>query len=281
MSFGRLRRDEQVFFLNTQKILGIQSIRGGYSNNRVPLLHLGMVGVSGLARGPQISQFVLSALSITSDPFIHFSGNSGFNGSIVRSVSSTGQNFSFTSGFLTNYSLRASVGRIPEYTADIAVFGNIGKFITSESAQFASNLNTIAASSFTTPNIQISGPNSLNLTLDEFNTNRVLSFDLNLSIPRTAVYALGSRNTIDVQRLVPMEITFKALIEGDNYSPRKMRDFPGTDVVQTIGVQVRENNSDVPINTYTFPNMKLENENYSSEVDGNVSINLEYKGYIV
>lgn len=281
MAYGRIRREEQRFFVQTREVLGIQSIRGSYSFNRVPLKHLGMHDVSGMVRGPQISQILIAGTVVTEDQFLAWTGNSGFNGYIVRSSTNTGENYSFTSGYLTNYNSRCSIGQIPQYSAEISVFGNIGRFLTSESTQVASNLADIVASATTPASLSIAGPGTIAINLDEFTSNRVLSYDLNLTIPRNASYCLGQRTPLDVQRIVPMEIDFRFTLDADTYVPRTMRNFPGTEVVQNLSLILRQYNSSYAIMSFSFNNMKLQEESYSSEINNNVNISLLYKGYAI
>lgn len=279
MAYQRIKREEQLLYLNNRQVLGVQSVRGNYGIPRSPLKHLGMGGISGIARGPQIGQFTIAGLVATEDQFLSWTGDSGFNAYVVRSATNTGENYSATSGFMTHYSSRCAVGQIPQYTVDVAVFGNLGRFLTSESTQVSSDLADIKNAVASPATLNVAGPGTITLSLNEFTTNRVMSYDLSIATPRSASYALGSRNPIQVTKIEPMEVQMRIAVEADTYVPRKMRDFPCTEVEQNLTLNIRNFNSSLNIMSFAFSGMKLEEESYSVEAEGNVAVNLMYRGY--
>lgn len=284
MSFGRLRREDQRFFLNGQEVRGIQAIREGYGVNRVPLKHLGMVGVSGMPRGPQVGEISINSLVLGDDPWINFTGASGFNGYIVRSTSNTGENFSFTSGYLTSYSFRAGIGQIPQISIGITVFGNMGRFNEGESTTVSGHLSGVASGNFSIPVLRVAGPNTMELDLLEADSNRMTSCALDINVPRNAVYALGSRTPFEVATTFPIEIAIRAEIEPDPYIPRKMKNYPNVtssdDVIQDVTLTVKDyEKADQIIFQRTFPGMQLEEENWSADADSNATVSLVFRKY--
>jgi phosphodiesterase/alkaline phosphatase D-like protein len=276
---SRLRRENQHFFINNSEVSGVQSIQADYSNNLFPIKFLGMDCVAMAPRGVQVGQVSVNTWLITKDPFIAYTGTNGFNGYIIKERGRTAENFSFTSGYITNYHLSCSVGSIPEVSVGIDVLGNIGRIPTNESAQTAQNFYNIDNPSPELP-LKITGPGNIELNFDEFTTNRVMSLDLNIAIQRNPIYILGSREPENVEINYPVEVTCAFQVEIDDYEPRNLRNFPCEPTIKNFNVKLKEYITDDEIMSITFNDMFLISESYGTSVDGNTIMNLVYRTYI-
>ena len=275
-----LRKEKQKFFLNTTEMAGIQSLQGGYENQASPMKFLGMGVPVMVPGGKQVGNFSLNALVIDSDRFLSFTGNAGFNGYILKSRTDTNQNFSFTSGYLTSYESRASVGSIPEVSVNFSAFGNVGYLISSEpSANVSSDFSTIAAGS-TSLTPQIAGPGSITLSLSDFTSNRVLSYNLNIDCPRNPIYPLGTKYPTAVEINWPITVSLNLQYAVNTYVARNLRDFPNNQKIENLVLTLKTFDTDATITTYRFNEMSLIKESYNIGTEGHAVIDATYKVYL-
>jgi hypothetical protein len=136
----------------------------------------------------------------------------------------------------------------------------------------------------TTPHdteLKIAGYNSISINLDEFNTNRVLSYSLDIQTPRTPVYAFNDKSPSEVVSDSPLDVTMQFSIEVDDYKIKNMRFIPEETVFKDVSLIINENNSTSNIQTFSFSDMILVSEQYSADSNSNVQINFTMKGAIL
>lgn len=274
------KRENQHFFLNTTEIFGIQNIEASYSQNVFPLKFIGMGKPVMVPDGPLKSQCNLECLAINSDPFIRLTGNTGFNGYIVKGRDNTNENFSFTSGYLTSYNSKCSIGEIPQIGAAFTVFGNMGRLNSGESSYVSGQLATISGGS-SSLSMAVAGPGSITLNLDDFLTNRVLSYDLSINVNRNAIYPLGTRAPTAVEINYPIEILVNFQFAMNDYVPQNLYSFPLTPKVKNLSLVLRAFDTNNLITSYVFNDLFLTDESQSAGTDGSSAvINASYRGYI-
>lgn len=276
---GRLTHGEQRFFLNQQEIPGIQTFNANYDISAQFLKYIGVKDKNLVPRGAQIGSFSLSTLLISDDYWINYTGKDGFNGYLLVDKSNLAQNFSFTSGYLSSYTSRGSIGQIPQVEVNGSVFGNMGRFASSESSQVTADYGAIP-STYPTGVLKIPGPGSISISIEDFISNRVQSYELNISIPRNPVYSLGQRNPYCVEINYPIELTADFTVEIFDYTGIKMQNFPLTPKVKDLTLGVYDYNTFQPISVFNFGGMTLVSEKYSAGISSNSTIQLTYKSYL-
>ncbi len=129
----RLTKNEQILFLNSSRLGGLQSC--SFDNNfpYTEIRYMGMQSIPYAYDGNRVGTLGVSKLLGDKDYLWNMTG-SGFNGFLLTSYNNTNQNIGFTSGYLTNYSFRANLGQIPEIEAQITYFGDFGGLSTLESS---------------------------------------------------------------------------------------------------------------------------------------------------
>src|SRR3990167_3693593 len=232
---SRVRREEQRLFINRSEIHGIQAINANWDNNLTVLKYLGARCAQIIPGGAGQSNFTISTFVIDYDPFLNLTGNSGINGYIIRSKTDTTNNYGFTSGYLTSYRSKCSIGEIPQIEAGFTVYGRAGRILSTDAPEVAGDLASFATydSNFY-PNI--AGPGSILLNLGEFSGNRLQSYDFSFNIQRQPQYILGQRMPNRVEINYPIELNFSFVFEADSYIPRRMFDFPCSPQVQPIEI---------------------------------------------
>lgn len=280
---GRLGKDKQLLYINNSLVTGVQSIQGNFQSSlkRVNFLGMAQQDIAEVNAGAQVGAFSIEALAIANDTLIQFTGEAAFNGYVINDLYDMSKNYSFTSGYLTSYSSTASVDSIPQINAEISVLGNIGKISPTESAQVISDFAAIpsgaAGSSY---NIVDAG--NIAIGLSDFNTNSILSYNLQIDVERNVIYGLGSRHPLEVKINYPIEAKCSFTFEIDDYTLRNMRQSPCSEKVENLTIDLNEyQNSGNAIIAYSFSGMTLISESYNANVDDNTTIvNATYRGYL-
>lgn len=275
---SRFTREEQHFFINNIEIPGVQSAEIEYRTNSAPLNFIGMTGVSRIPTGPPQGNARVNAILITTDQFLPLTGNYGINGYIFKDLSTTGDNFGFVSGYLTSYASTCSIGQIPQIAADIQVFGNAGRIPSSEAASVVSNFNNIINHTSVLP-LKIANPNSIELSLNDFNTNRVQSYSVNINVPREPNYILGQRYPESVNINYPIEFLVDFTIDYNDYIAKNSFNFPLNERNENITITLKDLETNENITNYGFSGMQLISERYAAGVDGSVKLTMQYQGF--
>jgi len=265
-----VQRDQQRFFIGTTEIPGVQSVRAEYTNNASLVKYLGLAKYKHIPRGPQLANISLSSLLISDDLLIGKTGEAGFNGSIVKKDGT--QSVGFTSGYLTSYSSRYSYGSLPQIDAGITVLDNLNQPQTIGEHQAI----TGAASNLI---LKIPGPGCLTLNIDEFSTNRVVSYDISIQCARNPVYNLGSVYPAFVELITPLEITCAFQVEINDYQMKSFRRYPFNENVQNLSLTVKTFDTDEQIINYTFNDLFMIGEAYETTVNGNAGVSVQYKAF--
>jgi len=274
----RYRRENQYVFLNSGQIPGIQSISMENDFGTSPVTFIGLNYINLAPNQPQEGRIRIERLIIDgTDHFKPFTGNSGFNMYILKDQHNPTDNYGFTSGYIINYSTKCSLGQIPSSEIGIISFGNLGMIPSGESADTSGQFINIQTSS-EIRNPTIPGPGSAVLTLNnDFNVNRLLSYDINIAIDRKGIYPLGTRYPISVETNYPIDINVSFTFDLANYSGYTIRDFPGNPKTGNLILQINNFNNAGLIQDFRFTGVTLVNESYATNVDGNVIVNARYR----
>jgi len=205
----RYRRENQYVFLNSGQIPGIQSVTLENDFGAFPVNYIGAnytymhLAPNAVQEGRiRVDRLIIDG----TDHFKPFTGQSGFNLFILKDRNEPVDNYGFTSGYITNYTTRCSLGQIPRTEIGIISYGNLGKIPSGESTDTAAQFINIQTST-ETKNLKIPGPGSVSLTLNnDFNINRLLSYDLSVNIDRRGIYALGDRYPVSIETNYPIDV---------------------------------------------------------------------------
>jgi len=272
------KRENQRFFLNTKEVFGIQDIVLNYQQNLIPLKFIGMGEPVIVPNGPIQGQCNVETSVVNADDYLYLTGHTGFNGYLVKSRTENTENFAFVSGYLTNYNSSCSIGDIPTVGLSFVVFGNIGRLTASESAQVSTQLTQInnGSSSF---DHAIAGPGSITLNLNDFTTNRVLSYDLNVNVNRNAIYPLGTRIPSAVEINYPIEVILGFDFAVNNYTPSNLYKSPLTPRVENVQLTLKNYKTNATLLSYNFQELFLISESYRASTEGHSIVSATYRAY--
>lgn len=297
----RLRRENQRFFLSSTEVRGTQSVQMSYAAPSIPLKHIGQTGVyPEIANGPYLGNFSTSTLFVNNDPYITYTGDNLANGYLHETeegkpTSEDTIDIAFTSGVLTSYSFQCSIGAIPSISAEFAVFGNMGPLTMSNanSDQFNNEINAQTTSTSAADNgkdftLQIADPRSIQISMNDFETNRVNSFSVDINVSRRPIYGLGDSTPIKICRDFPISVECSFQIDLDSHDMRSktgyeykaLRDFPCSPNLENLTLQLFDHNTDGLLQTYSFTDLLLVSQSHGANIDGNVVASLTYRALI-
>ncbi|RTL01804.1 MAG: hypothetical protein EKK57_03620 [Proteobacteria bacterium] len=149
-------KNNQLVFLNSSKICGVQSVSLSYVKPLRPFSYVGVKSaVPYVYQGEKITSITIDKLLIDKDFFWSYTGNVPINGCILKSTQFTNTNVSFISGYLTSYVLNCQLGQIPQISVQIESRYDAGSLSGIESNDLKSNLYCISKTPFDTNYISI------------------------------------------------------------------------------------------------------------------------------
>jgi hypothetical protein len=274
---GRIRREAEKLTINGTGIQGVQSMSAQYSSVAAsPLLNLGIDTVRYAPEGPQTARLevntiltnVLPAGTAGSlDVMQNFTGDLPFSGVIDYGD----KQLYFTDAYLETYGVSCSVGEIPNSVTTSIIYGGFG------TGQFPA----WAQSSVTNPALNITSYNSMEINLDEFKTNRVSSFSVEVATPRVPIYTVGLDIPTGVIAGTPVEVNVNFNLEIDDYEIKNMRFVPDETIFRNTTITLNKNNSTTPLLEYSFDNMLLTSESFSAGQDSNAGVNFNLRTFIL
>lgn len=113
-------------------------------------------------------------------------------------------------------------------------------------------------------------------------TNRVQSFNYNLSIPREPIYAVGKDRPVQVSTIPPYQITANIVLHIDDYEAKNIFDYliqPPQPHEKDLFILVQNSDKTSTIGKYNIPNARLVAENISAAADSQLEISLTYRGF--
>ena len=284
--FGRIKSDNQLFFLNTGMLFGVQSYSLKNNFGAYPIKNAGF-GNNTFTQSVNSDQYAdldIQSYLIGYDYFISQTGLQPFNCFILNSNKNllNPPPYSLVSGYLNSYSIQFTPNQIPQTSANIRFFNNAGYINTGylDSNSYLQLLN-IQSNSYVNFNNLITNTNYINLTLNESISNRITNFVFKLDYNRIPIYYVGSRTPQRVEFVPPVVVSCSFTFDADpSFSGSYLSSFPNNQNQQLIEVDVYTNITDYPVFSYQFFNMTMIDEKPSMNVDGNLSITRNYVGQL-
>lgn len=289
LPFNVKGQETERFVLNNSEIPGVQSINLEYSLPLNPFTYLGAQETKFELNNKQVGNVNISNLIVSDDYFIEYTGSYGFNGYIlenrpldrIRKEVSKSYDVNlngFISGYMTNYNQSCTIGEIPRTNIDIVVFKHLGLLNTKKIKEANDNyVGGILNQNINNKIAYIPNYFSIDLNLEEIQTNQILSYSFDISIPRESIYVPGKRfpvSIINPSKLLEVNFTIEALIndlqminlsEGLIYNKQ-----------QNISLSLKDLKTNNTIKNYSFDNMVLSQFNKNSSVGNLNSATLIY-----
>lgn len=306
----KLEKDNQYVYLDSLRLKGVQNVSASYQKNISLVNYFGNNEIIQVPNGEPNGQCSINSLYLTSDPYIQYTGNTGSNFYLLRSQTGEDYDFSFSSGYMVSYSQQCGIGEIPSISTNWQVFGNIGTlsryrtYITNESGSYIlaedgryltldgiatteaesqdyfDSLNDILTGNESTLADNIVGYNSIGLSLSNFSTNRVQQYSFSIQTPRIPKYVLGQVRPKYVLPSSPIQIDLNVQYEIDRFELDSMRQDPCNPTSEDITITAKNYETKNTILSYSFSDMKLVSEDYSSNTESYVTVNSTYRTFL-
>lgn len=261
--FGSRLNDEVNINIAGSELSGISSVDFSYSNTANILKPLGSKkGLTTVGGGTQ-QKVSISRHLIYDDPVLDYTGASSMTGNIRYNNSS----YSFSSGYLTNYSVNCAVGSVPKVNASLIVLDELTSS-SQESSEVGSSIS----------NIYIPSQGSISITCDNSTTNRVIGFDYSITANRKPHFSIGQESAVDIELMPPLEYAVQVQIEVDESQPQNAFNFLTNRENKTLSFDIDGRDGD-DIQALTVPNATLVSESLSASDNGSAILNLNYIGH--
>ena len=279
MENSRIRREYSHFFLNYTEISGIQSCGLDFQSPVVPISHIGLTNPIVSTNGVRRGSCSISYIPLHADQFLFYTtGNSGFAGHLLPSQTDTGNGYSFTSAYVTSYSSRCSIDSLPEIEVNLDILGNLGR-LDSSTSEIISNWNGITGQTGVAQH-KLASFASIDLLFDGIENNRVINYDLNISTERNPVYPLNTSIPSFVDINYPISVVLNLSLDVNDYAPSALQDYPCKSRVNNLVLALKDHQTYEEYLRYSFNDLILVGQNYTTNTNGNVNLNLQYKTYI-
>jgi len=276
---GRIRREAEEITINGSGIQGVQSISTQYESVVRPLNNLGITEIQYAPQGAQTASLQVNTLlthtllsgdntSYTSvDLMQNFTGDIPFSGILYYGT----ERIYFTQTYLETYSISCAIGEIPQSSTTSVVFGDFG----------TGSFGAWEQSSATAEGLNVTSYNSMEVNLDEFTTNRMSSFSVDIATPRIPIYTLNADKPTKVIAGTPIEVNVNFSLDVDDYEIKNMRFVPDETVFRNATITLKKNNSDTTLLSYSFDNMLLTSESFQGAANSNAVANFNLRSFIL
>lgn len=260
---NRTTFDDQHLYINNYEVSGVIGVKGNFDTQ---YQNINIIGNKLLTtfEGNSSRKFSITRQLINSDPLKSFitseSPVSGF-------VSYNSKSYGFEKGYITNYSASCSVGETVKIETQFEVYGNIGGGITT-------SINTPVSNYIYVPSY-----GGINISANEWTSNRILSFTYTAKPERIAAYGLGvGIKPIECFLKKPIELELSFEIGLDDYETSNIDSLICSPNTQNITVYLKSCNG-TTIESFTLTNATLVSNSYQSSIDSEATINLTFKAY--
>ena len=262
MAYGIVSNYENKFYIQTQEILGIESININYTNSPIVNKFLGSENGVTTINGPVQQKVSLSRNLIYKDNLLDYTGTAP----IVGSLNYDGKFYGFQKGYLDEYMISCAVGNIPKTTVNMTIYDEMTN---------AKN----AAGSTATPTIYIPRQGNISITCDNATTNRVVGFDFAIKTFRKPIYSIGSKIPIQVLTMPILEYSATVQIDVDDAFLKNSYTFLNIRQNKNLSFSITSRDGLEVIQSLVMPNASLAGESLSSDTDGGIKLTLNYIGH--
>jgi len=276
---GRIRREAEKITINGSGIQGVQSINAQYESVARPLDNLGVTEIQYAPQGGQTASLQLNTLlinpleaaysgSFSLDVMQNFTGDIPFSGIIDYGA----EKIYFSQGYLETYSVSCGIGEIPQTSTTSIIYGDFGTGVLF--SEYAQGVPLI-------PSLNIPSYSSMEVNLDEFSSNRMTSFSVDIATPRVPIYTLNADKPAKVIAGTPIEVNVNFSLDVDDYKIKNMRLVPDETIFKNTTITLKKNNSDTTLLSYSFDNMLLTSESFQGGAGSNATANFNLRSFIL
>ena len=253
--------ENQNFYINDSLISGVQDLSISYDNKINPSVSIESDSQNYFISTPIVANLDLNYILSSNDPFIAYTGSNSFSGKIEYG----NKFFTFSSGYLSNYSIKYTLNGYPKVNVRSLVFGELGN--TSGTFSYRPKLMN---------NLNISDPCYVDLDLGEANFNRLESFNLNIDIERLPVYTIGNYLPDNIVIRYPINISLNFEFSISEYGQEKITNIFNDLSKRNVILSFRKYQTNESLLNFNLSNLinSQTQLKYSLNDDAKLSLNL-------
>jgi len=248
---------ESNFYLSGVKILGVSDVNFGYS---VPVEHLSVIGYrkfNTFISGPPQGNLSVQKYLCQNDHILNYTGAIQASGGLFYN----NKNFTFRSAYLNSFNVSCAVGNFPQLSADFTIFGNVGTGLGFTTASQSNALSVVR-------------PGDILIQCDGTGTNRIEAFTYTVECPRIPIYHPTGSSPMEVETIRPYRVTAQFTLGVYDYESKRAFDYIVDSNKQNINIAIGS------LATFTVNNMEFIGESINSSATDEVSMTLNYQGFI-
>jgi len=258
--------ENQNFYLNNSIISGVQGVNISYNNNVDSSLAVNDSNSNYFVSNPIVANLDIDYLLSQKDRFINFITGDLFEGKVEY-----GNKFlTFSSGYLTNYSLNYRLGEYPIVNTKNIIFGELGN--TSGVFSYIPNrLN----------NFTLGDSCYAEISLNEVNSNRLESFSIEIEVPREPVYTIGNYLPDNVIIKYPIYINMDLNFSMSEYNQEKVSNIFTGIKSYPANIKIKEYNSNSNLLVLNLSGLVNDQSSINYTLNNDAKLNLNLKTQIL
>lgn len=268
MSFkGYINYGDQQLILNNNFISGVQSVT---TNTNFNLLPISIAGIGVLKT--QINKQIVPSFSfeqvITNQDFVIslVSGNSCISGLFKHKDNI----LSFSSGYISNYSLSCQVGSVITSSTSLNCYGDY---------EYVENTGQFSNFSLNTSSLKIPDYSSVVIGLNDALIDRVISFSIDVNYQNVPVYGIGSINPKTYKLQYPIEVKASFTLEIDETKLQEISSNLCQKYEKDVTIFVNTRCQNDNVFSILMSGCSLSSQKYNGRIRNNASITVEYIKY--
>lgn len=237
----------QNLYIDGKLVSGISSLDISYRSNINLRYEIDCSGVNDFISGPVRADLSVGFYGNTHDPFLQYTGNKLFSGSIQYGD----RYLNFYSGALNRYSLRYEYGSPISIGANCTVYGDMASLNNTGNYTLIKNSGLLPIYNFNYLDVNFN---------NNFSKNDVRSLELVISTDRNDVYEIGKYLPTDIQLVYPVLLGLNFSFKLDEFDFEDIRKNIKTTEYNSLNLRLRDFSSTAIKNVFTFNNFILDNQ---------------------
>ena len=254
----------QSFRVDGYDLSGVSdvSFSTNYGKSFTPVL--GRPNFGFTQTSPPESVVSFSRSLIYADPIFNHTGDSSFSGSFAYN----GNVYGFSSGYLTSYSVSASVGQVPSVSASVQIFGELTSGFATQAQE-------------NHPSLFVPSPRSISVTSDFGSSDKVTSFNYSISPNRLPQYSINGGLFPDFVGLVdPVRIEGSLTVNLSSQTPKDAMAYLREVFAPQFVIIIKDRMLQNTLMTLPVSNAEIVSSDLSATTDSPLNLNISYQGYL-
>lgn len=261
--YGTIQSHKQKLYLNGRWVSGVNSVDGQFSIPNETVSSIGSGFINSFRVGEFEGSFNFTKYIFGQDFFYKLLQSNDISGLL----SYEGQNIGISQGIITSYSCSGSVGSLVESSISGVVFGKIGgsDFGLSTSDDDDPFIGVLAS-----PGVKITSQDNIEVS------NRLLSFDISIELPRIYKRIIGSAKPVKnaINYPIVCKISLNAAVH--DYQIPILESFECNNEGVNLEIELNDCNGNT-LQPFDFSGCKLISASFQSSLDDELTVDLEYE----